>query len=749
MPTLEYPDSPSDFQRFAKPVGTNSRTQPAGVALLQATNITPNASDGNTVQDHLVDIKARLSHFTDTEVFKGEYNNSTSYALGDEVAWTDPDTSQKAFFKRLAAGGDGGSGTPVSADNASNWSEINADIHNLTVKSEAVAANSAVAFRSPTGDVFFNRSIVTMLLDAQTEAEVTAAVSAEIAKVVTNDRWKGTWSPDTYAVGDYAEAHGGDTYRCILARTNADTTGPGGDATGWAQVTGTELLVVRRVRDMLELLAQRLGITPATANRGMWLSRRVDGEGYAYDSPPMQFKNAWVSGGTYYFGDVVIDDSRMHILSAPATVTTPKTGSTPPGSDNDWTHISVGHTSDVSGWRGTYSFSSAYSVGDMVRHRTEYYICRLDHSASATAPDRDPTNWYLLDTWMGTYSTSEYYPQGGIVVYDGGLYWASEYTSPSDADPGEEGDTKWKRLDDGGVQAQIAQLRTDLESQIAASRSTHGFAVSRLEQPPTNDSEGRVWLSGKDSRNWTGPAALINGNSDYSTNIGDEAGAYELSAGVENRVRLVIGRYEDPEDNDNIWFGAFTRKRAGAVWDGDVGEFLHNPFGSGVLGVGTEKTSPSQWKNWLLIKQNVLLLLGGGTELSSLWVAVYGTDDTLIGTVNVGTRGRVVTFGDVNYRYLTGTSPNRGAFGDRFNVDTESIASRTVDIAFRTSENGDDRYFGGNEFAWTHRPNASETDANVVSNEIHVIRALTRSSFTTLVNNGSLVPRTFYATYGT
>ena len=749
MPILEYPASQADFQRFSKPVGTSSRTKASAVAGQVVTNISPNASDGNTVQDHLTDIKARMAHFTDTEVFKGEYSNSTTYVVGDEVAWTNPDTSQKTFFKRLVAGNDGSSGTPITVDNRANWSEINADIHNLTVKSEAVATNSAIAFRSPTGDVFFNRAVVTMLLDAQTQAEVTAAITAEIARLVTNSLWTGTWRRGNYAVGEYVEAHGGDTYRCIVARTNAQANGPAADTTGWVQVTGTELLIVQRVRDMLDLLEERLGLTPTTANRGMWISRSANGEGYAYDSPPMQWKGAWASGATYYFGDVVTDDNRLHILSASSTVTTPKTGTTAPGSDNDWTHISLGHTSDVSGWRGTFSTSNAYKVGDMVQHRTEYYICRLDHPAAAMAPDRDPTNWYLLDSWMGAYDSSEYYPQGGVVTYDGGLFWSQESTSPSDPDPGEEGDTKWFRLDDGGVKAELAQLRTDLEAQIASSRSTHGFAVSTLDHPPTNDSEGRVWLSGKDSRGWTGPAALINGNTDYSTNIGDEAGAYELTTGVENRARLIIGRTEDPEDNDNIWFGAFTRKRAGATWDADVGEFLHNPFGSGVLGVGTEKTSPSQWKNWLLIKQNVLLLLGGGTELSTLWVAVYTTDDTLVGTMNVNTRGRVVTFGDVNYRYLTGTSTNRGPFGDRYNVDTESIPSRTVDIAFRTTQSGDDRYFGGNEFAWTHRPDASATDANVVSNEVHVIRVLTRSTFTRLVNDGSLVPRTFYATYGT
>ena len=742
MPTLEYPASQSDYTRFAKPVGTNSRTQPSGVAAQTATNITPNASDGNTVQDHLVDIKARMSHFTDTEVFKGEYSNSATYVVGDEVAWTDPDSSQKAFFKRLVAGNDGGSGTPISSDNEENWSEINADIHNLTVKSGAVAANSAVAFRSPTGDVFFNRAIVSMLLDAQTEAEVMATISAEIAKVVTNSRWRGTWARGTYAVGEYVEAHGGDTYRCIVARTNAEANGPGADTTGWVQVTGTELLIVQRVRDMLGLLAERLGLTPAVANRGMWVSRSANGEGYAYDDPPMQWKGAWVSGGTYYFGDVVTNDNRLHILSAAATVTTPKTGTTAPASDNDWTHISLGHTSDVSGWRGTWATGS-FSVGDMVQHRTEYYISRTDHSGGTHAPDRDPTNWYLLDSWMGAYATDEYYPQGGVVTYDGGLFWSKTDTAPSDPDPGEEGDTKWFRMDDGGVKAEIAQLRTDLEGQIAASRSTHGFAVTTLDHPPTTDSESRVWLSAKDSRGWTGPAALINGNTDYSTNIGDEAGAYELTSGVENRARLIIGRHE--ESDGDPWFGAFTRKRAGATWEADVGEFLHNPFGSGILGVGVQRTSPSQWKNWLLIKQNILLLLGAGTELSTLWVAVYTTDDTLIGTMAVNTRGRVVTFGAVNYRYLTGTSPNRGPFGDRYDVDAESIPNRTVDVAFRTTANGDDRYFGGNELAWTHNAEASETDANITSNEVHSLRVLTRTQFGALT---ALVPRTLYMTYG-
>ena len=744
MPTLEYPASQSDFTRFAKPVGTNSRTQPSAIASQVATNISPNASDGNTVQDHLVDMKARMGHFTNTEVFKGTYSNSTTYAVGDEVEWTDPGSSRKEFFKRLVAGNDGSSGTPISADNVANWSAINADIHNLTVKSGPVVANSAVAFRSETGDVFFNRAIVTMLMDAQTEAEVTTAVSAEIAKVVTNTRWKGTWRRGDYAVNDYVEAHGGDTYRCIVARDNTEANGPGADTTGWVQVTGTELLVVQRVRDVLDLLAERLGLTPAVANRGMWINRSASGEGHAYASPPMQWKGAWASGGTYFFGDVVTDDNRMHVLSASSTITTPKTGTTAPGSDNDWTHISLGHTSDVSGWRGTFSNSNSYGVGDMVQHRTEYYISRTVHGAQAHAPDQDPTNWYLLDSWMGAYDSDEYYPQGGVVTYDGGLFWSNAQISPSDADPGEEGDTKWFRLDDGGVKAELEQLRIDLENQIATSRSTHGYAVTALDQPPTTDSESRVWLAGKDSRGWTAPASLIDGASDYSTNIGDEAGAYQLTTNVENRARLIIGRHE--ESDGDPWFGAFTRKRSGALWEADVGEFLHNPFGSGILGVGSQRTSPSQWKNWLLIKQNILILLGSGTELSTLWVAVYSTDDTLIGTMAVNTRGRVETFGGVNYRYLTGTSPNRGPFGDRYNVDSESLANLTVDVAFRTSASGDDRYFGGSELAWLHNPEASETDANVTSNEVHSLRVMTRAQFSGLT---ALVPRTLYMTYGT
>ena len=735
MPTLS---NPSGRIRIPVPLAGNSGTTPVAHANKIISDISPAASEGNSVEDHIEDIKAQLGHKTADDEFKGEYSNNTSYVTGDEVFWRDS-TNKKLFFKRLSDGSDSGAGDPET--NSANWLNLSADIHDITVQDNAITTNSSILERLPNGTIRFNRRLITILSAAISSTQATTMIQTEVKKVVNDNLWRGVWSAGTYTLGQYVE-HGGDFFINIEATGPGDTSSPDSDTTHWRQLPedGYEFQIAQRLLAIDDLLNERLTLTPAEANRGRWVSRRSDNESYVYDNPPMQWVGNWSNTASYFFGHVVNHNTRVWVLSDASTITTPKRGnSTEPGTDNAWTQIIVGHTSDVPGWRGAWVDLAGASIrtGDLVSHRGNYYIARADQSTrSGTAPDQDETNWDLLDIVLGDYDDDEYYPAGGIVKYEGNWWYSTQYTTNTDLAPGTQGESKWLQIGGYATEGDLEQLRNDLNELVHNVRSSRGLLVSGLEEPPTAESEPEVWLPRKAVRSYTASAALVAGSTDYNVNVGDEPGSYVLRQSEVNKAAGVIGKFTTTDSR--LWYGVFSRSGDGAPWPQNIGRFEENPVGSAILGVGSEQISGNSWRNHLLIKQQVLVAIGSGTEPTSLFVQI-NDDSDVITSIELDTQGDVLHFHGVAYRHMTGTGTGRGAFGDEYETGSDD-EDRYVEIALASTSTGPRRWLGGRQYHWVRKPpDTSNDDLPVYSEDFHTMKLISRADYTALE---SLPPRT-------
>lgn len=740
MPTKRVTSS---RQRFSATLGSqNSRVAPVTAVDVLSTQ-DPAASTGNTVEDHLSDIHSRFGHFTDSEIFKGEYSNSTTYDQGDEVYWVDTDDSRKKFFKRLSDGDDGSSGTPLT--NSANWDEIGADIHNIAVLAQPLDSNNdALLFRDSSGAIFFNRTAIATLRAARSEQQVADAINTEIAKVVTNSRWRGAWAAGNFAVGDYV-VHSSQYYRCIMARSGSNTSAPNADTTGWsAALSGLELRIAERLEDIETLLANQIDLpTPATGNRGRWMERAPNGEGFQYHLPPMQWEGTWNMNGRYWFGDVVIHASRLWILSAAAAITASKTGSaTAPGTDSDWTEISIGHTADVPGFRGSWGNlnGQALRVGDVVENESHYFIVKVAHTVdtSGSGPAADRVNFDLLDNWAEDYAANGWYHEGTIVKHDGEIWIAEDDVSRGDPEPGDNADSKWRQIT-GATQADLDQLRRDIEALGHGAVTTRGVLVSDLQEAPNANSPPLVWLPRKRTRMYTAPAALINGNSDRTTSVGDEAGEYALTQGTVNRFTVEIGLISASGE-----CGAFARGDDGLPV-ATVGKVLHSPLGSAVAGVGQVNILNNRIRYHLFLKANVAHAIFGDT-LDHLWLAVFDADGTRQTDIRVG-NNHTYTLGDVQYLDFSADSGAgvTGLFRTLYDAGTDA-ASRTVTVGVAASDGGDLRWLGNRTYGWTRQPPiSSHDDIPVYSEDAHTIKVETRSNF---LGRTGYAPRTLYFTYG-
>ena len=723
--------------RIPVPLSGNSGSTPIGHANKIISDIAV-ASTGNSVEDHIEDILAQIGRKTGDDEFKGEYNNNTTYALADEVYWVDG-SSHKHFYKRRVAGSDDGTGDPTS--NAANWIEIGVDIHDTPTVDNAITTNSGILERLPNGTVQFNRRLITILAAAISEAQATTLIQNSVKEVVQNNLWRGEWQAAAYVAGAFVKDNG-DYFQAKQAISSTANTPPAQDTANWLQLTpdGYHYDIAKRLEAITDLLAEQTFLVPASANRGRWMSRRSDSEGYVFDNPPMQWVGNWSSGTSYFFGHVVNHDTRVWVLSAASTIATPKRGSsTEPGTDAAWTQIIVGHTSDVPGWRGAWVDLAGASIrtGDMVSHRGNYYIARNDQSTrSGTAPDQDETDWDLLDIVLGDYDDDEYYPEGGIVKYEGNWWYSTEYTTNTDLAPGTQGESKWLQIGGYATEGDLTQLRNDLNELVHSVRSSRGLLVDGLEEPPTANSETEVWLPRKALRSYTASAAVVSGSTDYNVNVGDEPGSYVLRQSEVNKAAGVVGKFTTTDSR--LWYGVFSRSGDGAPWPQNIGRFEENPVGSAILGVGSEQVSGNSWRTHLLIKEQVLVAIGSGTEPTSLFVQI-NDDSDVITSIELDTLGDVLRFHDVAYRHMTGTGTDRGAFGDEYETGSDD-EDRYVEIALASTSTGPRMWLGGRQYHWVRKPaDTSNDDLPVYSEDFHTMKLISRADYTALE---SLPPRT-------
>ena len=228
MPTFE---KPTGRQRFSRPIGSQAPTTiPAAVAAEIVTDETGSDGSSNDLQSILSDIIARLGHISTKTNFKGVYSNSTTYALGDEVVWTDGN-GDKLFFQRTVAGGDGGSGSPQTHTDV--WDEVSNDLSSLPVRGTGAPSYTVLVRDAVTGSIYFGRDAAAKIIASLNEGDVDGRVRtlADAAALKGNNTrwtadklppgWRGEWdglNGQQVYIGDRV-VHGGRLYSAVVAYT--------------------------------------------------------------------------------------------------------------------------------------------------------------------------------------------------------------------------------------------------------------------------------------------------------------------------------------------------------------------------------------------------------------------------------------------------------------------------------------------------------------------------------------------------
>ena len=601
------------------------------------------------------------------------------------------------------------------------------DLSDVTVTDRVPEANDAI-LEKPSGEAAqFNRRLITMLLAAQTESDVSALIETQVARLATNSRWKGEWTPSDYAVNDYV-THSGSYYRCTVARSSSDATGPAGDTASWDEVSGTELQVLFRIRDVVELVRDRIQLTPAAANRGQWPARAPDGEGYTYHNAPMIWRGEWNNSTNYYFGAVTTHVDRLWTLREATARTMPKMGSaTAPGTDAAWGEISIGHHLDIPHYQGDWAdlAGHTFKIGDLIDAESLTYICKEAYTRTngSSHPSADNQHWDLLDDWVGAIQASTAYHEGATGTYDGEVWMADADVAVDDPEPGADGNTKWRQMT-GPSQADLDRVRSDLENQIHSATRAKGPTITALPEPPDDTDPVEVYLSQKSNRNFTASASLNTGSSSHTTSIGDEIGLYKRTVGTANRVSGVVG---NATVESLRYYGIFTRAYQDPGYPVNMGRFEHNPIGGAFIHAGIREASNGTWTPSCLVKQNLLTLMGGGTQLTSFYMRVWNHEGTEQTPYHFTRALRTRTLGNVNYEEMVSVdlaANAAGAFRDIYDAGSDED-TRRCEFAISRTATSDPLYLGDRTIAWRREADVSESDANLVfSSEIHTLKLM-------------------------
>ncbi len=108
-------------------------------------------------------------------------------------------------------------------------------------------------------------------------------------------------------------------------------------------------------------------------------------------------------------------------------------------------------------WKGGWTTATAYYVDDIVRVGGRTYVCTVGHTSSAdfnTDLEASPTKWNLFSSgnnWRGEWTTSTLYQLGDLVKYGGNVYnCIDSHTSAATATLGLEPDSsKWNTFIEG------------------------------------------------------------------------------------------------------------------------------------------------------------------------------------------------------------------------------------------------------------------------------------------------------------
>lgn len=153
------------------------------------------------------------------------------------------------------------------------------------------------------------------------------------------------------------------------------------------------------------------------------------------------WKDAWITGTTYYKDDVISFGGKTFICVVGHTAATDFY------TDLDNIPTRWNQFTDGVSWTGDWSSSTTYQENDIVKYGGLLYIANEGHTSQSTL-EADQANWDLLAesfNWTSDWNVSTLYKVNDIVRYGGYVYLCNTaHTSAGDAASGLEADqAKW------------------------------------------------------------------------------------------------------------------------------------------------------------------------------------------------------------------------------------------------------------------------------------------------------------------
>ena len=163
------------------------------------------------------------------------------------------------------------------------------------------------------------------------------------------------------------------------------------------------------------------------------------------------WKGGWVTATTYYVDDIVRVGGRTYVCTLGHT-SAADFNTDLEASPTKWNLFSSGNN-----WRGDWTTSTLYQLGDLVKYGGNVYNCNDSHTSAATATlglETDSAKWDTfiegLD-WQGAWTTSTRYKINDLVRYGGITYVCNTgHTSSATASSGlEANQASWTAFNEG------------------------------------------------------------------------------------------------------------------------------------------------------------------------------------------------------------------------------------------------------------------------------------------------------------
>ena len=161
-----------------------------------------------------------------------------------------------------------------------------------------------------------------------------------------------------------------------------------------------------------------------------------------------RWKNAWNASTVYRKDDIVYYQGKAYVCVIGHTSQVSSTGF----------YTDLNHTNpkwelmlDGFVWRGDWSNSTFYSVGEIVKWEGYVYRCITSHTSNVVTSQgvhTDYSKWTLVattDNWVNTWSAGYFYDLGDVVTYNGITYRCIEkHTADNEANGLEADQAKWE-----------------------------------------------------------------------------------------------------------------------------------------------------------------------------------------------------------------------------------------------------------------------------------------------------------------